>query len=347
MSLYFTGYDEPNGSHPTYSHLVVPTANQSGFNFGYNDFTIEWWQNLERSYIIDDQYPHVFACGYRDGFTHLAVSFEHDTMIYWENVAYNSTSYHSIPLPSDSITSRWVHFSINRVKYPWKATCVTRIFMNGQQIGYLESRENINFIGDYPSNLYIGNQSEDWHTYCAFQGYITDFKIINGTCLHQSPFSPPLQPSYPTQNTILLLMGTENGELSTDDSNDTGLPADFYGTVGASVYSKYTSLSGVQHRVALPDGFNIMFNYPSNINIDIARIKKSPLFSGQFYSAVLRRINSNTKIEVGQTWANSYYVKNEQEQNSRNQALRRARAGGANVPKKVTKILTAQSMFSN
>jgi Concanavalin A-like lectin/glucanases superfamily len=337
MSLYFNGYDHPPSSR---SHLEVP-ANSPGFNLGYNDFTIEWWQLLDRDYIQPNDYPHVFMSGYRQGNTNLGVSFENQSLIYWEN-SYEDSNIYIFPLPSENIVGQWVHFSINRIRYYYNATSTTRIFVNGQLLGNVETLENINF-NNYP--LFIGNQTENLNSRYAFKGYITSFLILNGKCLHEIPFTPPLQPYYPDKYTVLLLLGTENGSIVDNGINK----ADFYGSAAPFVNSPLVSVSSVDHKNDLPPGFNPSIPVPPvDPNIAIARIKKSPLFSGQNYSAFLRRLNTNTtKIEVPMSWANGYYIKNETENNSRNAALRRVRAGGANVPKKVTKVSTNQQIFSN
>ena len=340
MSLYFTGFDNELSNR---CDLRVP-ANSPGFNFGYNNFTIEWWQKLEKDYPVitdnTDPFPHVFMSGYKDGNTNLGVSFEQQNLIYWEN-SYGNNNIYSFPLPSGPIVNNWVHFSINRIKYPWLSYCITRIFVNGKQLGVINTYESINF-DDYP--LFIGNQSQTIISNFAFGGYITSFLILNGKCLHEAPFTPPLQPYYPDKYTVLLLLGTENGSKVDAGENK----ADFYGSAAPFVDSPFFLISGVDHKEALPSGFNPAIPIPYDPNIAIARVKKSPLFSGQNYDAVLRRMNTNTtKIEVPMSWANGYYVKNETENNSRNAALRRTRAGGANVPKKVTKVLTNQQIFSN
>jgi len=351
MSLYFTGFNNPGN--PERSDLIV-YSNAPGLNFGYNNFTIEWWQYLQKDYNTNDNtntYPHVFMSGYRDGPTNIGVTFQYYQLLYWEN-----SEYYAFSLPF-YVKDQWVHFSINRIYYPWLPYCTTRIFMNGQQIGQVQSRENINCSG---YNLVIGNRSVSKYSGAAFQGYLTNFVILNGICLHDYEFVPPLQPRMVDKYTTLLLMGTENGEIVPYTGGDqyvSGRPADFYGTAsGIYIDSPYTTKnnpnplinSNVYHTSNLPDGFNVNLPIMVDPNIEIARVKKTPLFSGQLYSAVLRKRNyDTTKIEVPMSWANGYYVKDERENNSRNEALRRARAGGANVPKKVTKILNAQQMFSN
>jgi hypothetical protein len=333
MSLYFTGYDRPPVSR---SNLRIP-ANSPGFNFGYNDFTIEWWQLLQKPYPVvtnnDNPYPRVFMSGYRDGYTNLGVSFENEKLVYWEN-----NIFYQVNLPVN-VQNSWHHFSITREYRPSKTYLITRIFMDGNQISEIQTKQNIRFNGINSYDLIIGNQSENILSNYAFGGYLTSFLILNGLCLRKNNFTPPLQPYYPDKYTVLLLLGTETRQYQV---------ADFYGSASSYVDSPYYSISNVEHRNSLPPNFNPALPIMPDINIAIARIKKSGLFSGQDYSAVLRQRNyDTTKVEVPTSWGASYYIKNEQERNSRNSALRRVRAGGANVPKKVTKILNAQQMFSN
>ena len=343
MSLYFTGFNNP----PTTRSDLIISSTAPGLNFGANNFTIQWWQYLQKDYNLQNNtnhYPHVFMSGHRDGVTNIGVTFQYYQLFYWEN-----SNYYAFNLPY-YVKDEWVHFSINRIKYFWLPYFVTRIYMNGQLIGSINTNQYINCAG---SDLVIGNRTTNKYSGAAFRGSITDFEILNGICLHVVPFTPPLQPRTVDKYTVLLLMGTENGGIENledpIDQYNTGLPADFYGSAAPFVNSPLTTISNVYHVVTLPPEFNINFPpLPPDPNIAIERVKKSPLFSGQFYDAVLRRMNINTtKIEVPMSWANGYYVKNEQENNSRNAALRRARAGGANVPKKVTKVLNAQQLFSN
>ena len=349
MSLFFTGYDRPP---TTRSNLQVP-ANSPGFNFGFNDFTIEWWQLLQKDYpiVVDNTnpYPRVFMSGYADGIVNLGVSFENQCLVYWEN-SYDDLYEYRFSLPSANILNRWVHISINRIKYSFNSYCTTRIFVNGIELGYIHTRQSIRF-NNYP--LTIGNQSENILSNYAFQGYITSFLILNGKCLREVPFTPPLQPYLPDKYTVLLLLGTENGNVVNGGIDN----ADFFGAAAPFVDSPYYTIndpspirnSNVDHRNILPSGFNPSIpNPPVDPNIEIARVKKSTLFSGQHYSTVLRQRNyDTTKVAVPNSWPAGYYIKNETENNSRNAALRRARAGGANVPKKVTKVLINQQVFSN
>ena len=80
--------------------------------------------------------------------------------------------------------------------------------------------------------------------------------------------------------------------------------------------------------------------YANSHNIQMTQVqinnKKANLFADQSSSSRVDRIKTNAMNTVQNTYQSGYYHKNNVEKNSVNDALTRVRAGGANVPKKVT-----------
>jgi len=336
MSLRFSGNQIINyNTHPPTlvadpPYLRVPI--NSAFNIGMNDFTVEWWQKMTNTYHDDpgitgddNFFRHVFSFGYGQGPMSLGLTFEKDRLMYWSTDISPSEGNPTaiIDLSSVLVKDIWHHFAITRKGYYHTPNHITRIYLNGRQIGTnIIDNNNINPTYD----LVIGNQSYNIISQYAFAGNLLGFRMINGRCLYEYPFSPPMRRPRLTEDTLLLIMG--NG---------------FTGSQGQKMIN-YPLNPVLLNQGDIPTGYDITEDPYIDPNIAIERVKKTPLFAGQDYSARLKRINNNTNNRIVSTYENGYYLKNTHETNSVNNALRRARAGGANVPKKITK---SSNIFSN
>jgi len=177
------------------SYLRIPNTND--FDFGTDDFTIEWYQYQRDS----NPYPRIFQVGTvplnvndpnDPNRVSMGVSIEGGSFYYWRNIS-----------PSESWTrvttltnykNRWIHFAISR------SSGVTKIFMNGNSIGSINDTYNYNGVYD----LVVGNESTPT-TQSAFGGYITYFSWVKGTALYTSNFT--VSNNYPsiTNDYVLLL----------------------------------------------------------------------------------------------------------------------------------------------
>jgi hypothetical protein len=105
----------------------------------------------------------------------------------------------------------WTH-----VAATWNGT-TTRLFVNGTQV----TSNTTNYARNL-SALYIGKNSyfaSGFNDLGCFQGYITDARIIKGSALYTSSFTPPTAPLTAITNTSLLLNFTNAGIYNAASQN--------------------------------------------------------------------------------------------------------------------------------
>jgi hypothetical protein len=179
-SAYFDG---------TGDYLSVP--NNAAFSFGTGDFTIEMWV-----------YPKSFA-----GFNTLIDARSVGTAssyglftdsstgkIYWYDAS-------GVQLSSSGLTlNAWAHVAVSRT------SGVLKLFIAGVQVYSAANTNAQNPTG----NFVIGRNIESSPVY--FTGYMSNLRVVNGTGLYTSNFTPPTAPLTAVTNTALLL-GMSNGAI--------------------------------------------------------------------------------------------------------------------------------------
>ena len=169
----------------TSQYLSIP--GNAAFAFGTGNFTIEWWQYM----TSQPANPRVFSIGNWSSAT-IGVSIETGGTFYvWEN----SGARFNYSLTADGYLNRWLHFAISR------NNGTTSIFKNGIQIG--SSYSDTNNINNTSTTLSIGQESTPTAN-SYFPGYISNFRIVNGTAVYTSNFTPPTSPLTAIANTSLL-----------------------------------------------------------------------------------------------------------------------------------------------
>ena len=168
-------------------YLSTPTTINA--KFGTNDFTIEGW-----IYPLDlnDQYNTIFDYGTNAG----------TSGAWWALHAGSggSIEFHtnngSLQVASSGAvyTNQWSHFAVVR-----SGTTFT-IYVNGNSVGSATSSYDIN--DGTTRNLYTFFQA---NTARNFNGYLTDARIVKGTAVYTSAFTPPTAPLTAIANTELLL----------------------------------------------------------------------------------------------------------------------------------------------
>jgi len=183
-----------NGSN---QYLSVP--GNAAFAFGTGSFTTEWWQYM----TSQPSNPRVFSIGNYPSAT-IGVSIEGGTFYVWET----GTFRFSYSLTSDGYLNRWLHFAVSR------NNGTTRVFKNGIQIG--AGYPDTNNINNTSTALSIGQESTP-SANSYFPGYISNFRILNGTALYTASFTAPNAPLTAIANTSLL---TCNAATIVDSSNN-------------------------------------------------------------------------------------------------------------------------------
>jgi len=174
-SAYFDG---------TGDFLTMPATSPAIFAFGANDFTIETWvyfndvttsQNIyeSRPDVGDGLYPTIYISS--------------GTIKFYTNGSNRITS-------SSVVVGQWYHLAVS------KNSGTTKMFLNGAQVGssYADTNTYINGSAYRPC-IATYNGSTGY-----LNGYLSNLRVLNGTGLYTSTFTPPTSPLTAITNTILL-----------------------------------------------------------------------------------------------------------------------------------------------
>lgn len=188
-SAYFDG---------TGDYLTVPDS--TAFTLGTNDFTIECWVNfssLASTPFFMGQGSAGFSTAWYMGVSSAGVLSSSFTSSVPSNVTITSGA-------SAVTINTWYHIAIVR------NGTTGRQYINGVQNGTSSFSgftviDSPDVIGVGAGGAYTGN---------PFTGYISNFRLVNGTCLYPSgtTFTPPTAPLTAVTNTALLL-GMSNGAI--------------------------------------------------------------------------------------------------------------------------------------
>ena len=189
-SAYFDG---------TGDYLTVPDS--TAFTLGTNDFTIECWVNLSTFAAAPT------IAGQGSAFSLSGVSFQIGLTTSGGVECYlldNSSTTYLTSAPSSSLLiNTWAHIAFVR------NGSTLRVYVNGVQKGTSSFTfvvlNSSNVLGIGSSGAYVGQLPT---------GYISNFRLVNGTCLYPSgtTFTPPTAPLTAVTNTALLL-GMSNGAI--------------------------------------------------------------------------------------------------------------------------------------
>ncbi len=191
-SLFFSGTSAAN--------LSIP--NDTDFQNGTGDFTIEWFQY---STNVGNSFPRIFSIG----------SYSTQSIAVSQEGSDSSRTFYAWISSANSIetgqnySNTWIHFALCRSGTSF------RVFKNGTQIG--STLSNSTNFNNTTQALRIGNETSA-STGAAFKGYITNFRWTKGSALYTSNFTRPSAPLSASANTSLLLLATDSGSATTDSS---------------------------------------------------------------------------------------------------------------------------------
>jgi hypothetical protein len=193
-SVYFDG---------TGDYLTTP--DNAAFDFGTGAFTIECWAYIsgnsapdfgnERNATLFSNYP---TSGTIDGYA-LGINGSSTTtgtgLVFTNWVG--GVQY-QITAPTTVAQASWHHIAVSR------DGTTTRLFLNGSQVGSgTLGNQNVNSS----FNVNIGHLG--YINYLqAFNGYISNLRVLKGTALYTSNFTPPTSPLTAITNTSLLTCHT-------------------------------------------------------------------------------------------------------------------------------------------
>ena len=227
------------------AHLEV--ASHSDFTLGTNDFTIEGWF-FSQGPAPSQDYPSA-RVGYRNSVGYSPHLFDFRELdgpysnkrapMVWiggtggGNAQVGNFTFRYHVTGSDRITSsrqfpeienQWFHFAIVR------NSSTTTMYINGVSEGTWSDSTNYNEI----DKLWIGR-----HGYSGnhnFTGWISNFRIVNGTAVYTSNFTPPTAPLTAIANTKLLICTKPD---AVDDIGPTGHTVTKSGTATHSAFNPF------------------------------------------------------------------------------------------------------------
>jgi len=216
-SIYFNGSSNINYN------------GQSTFAFGTNAFTIEMWFYTPSFSVAQGLYDSrpastqgAYPCIYMD---------TSGVLFFYVNTAPAITG------PALSANTLY-HVAV------CKSGSSTKMFLNGTQVGstYSDSTSYLNgssrpIVG---SLGYAGGNN--------LTGYISNLRVVNGTALYTSSFTPSTSPLTPVTNTVLLL-NTVSGAYLADGSTNAYTPATVTGTPAWNQLSPFATGLGYKNRV--------------------------------------------------------------------------------------------------
>jgi hypothetical protein len=191
----------------TSQYLTLPS--NSAFSFGTGDFTIEFWifafpfTNTNGKMIVDAR-PTATNGAYwnfgldNSGTGKLVLSLTNGGTSFTSTTGVATGSWHHVVATRQSGTVRMFIDGVS---------AMTPVTGNADNAG--------------SSGLSIGsNAFRATATDTYFAGYISNFRIVNGTALYTANFTPPVQPLLPVTNTSLLLNTKYNNDAFIDSSNN-------------------------------------------------------------------------------------------------------------------------------
>lgn len=188
-----SGYFDGNGDYLSINDALPCT-------FGSGDFTIEFWLYLSstQTAILYDGRP-VGGVGATP------------TIYLSSNVLYYFTNNANRITGSTLSNTTWTHVAL------CKSGGSTRLFVNGTQVGstYADSVTYTNTAG----RPLIGASGETVGQF-PLSGYMSDVRVVKGTALYTSTFTPPTAPLTAPINTSLLLSFTNAGIFDNAAEND-------------------------------------------------------------------------------------------------------------------------------
>jgi hypothetical protein len=188
-SAYFDG---------TGDYLTVP--DNAAFTLGSNAFTVECWIYPTTSgttgyFAGQDDVAHNFP----------SIVLRKTSADIIQAVAYQTSAYTTSAASAIAINA-WSH-----IAYVRESGGTFRLYINGIQAG-----TNVALSGaiDNASGVFGVGSAGAWVSAGTFAGYISNFRLVNGTCLYPSgtTFTPPTAPLTAVTNTALLL-GMSNAAI--------------------------------------------------------------------------------------------------------------------------------------
>lgn len=176
----------------TTDYLTIPDSEQ--FNLAANNFTIECWAYFNSS--VDQYYfGQIQSAGSNRSFCHAVIGGKYYFEVRSGSTAYSITSVNNITL------NEWTHLAAVR-----NGNTIT-LYRNGVSIGSV----SVTGVTVNNSTLLVGIGGAGSYSAAPLNGYISNARLVNGTAVYTSNFTPPTSPLTAVANTSLLCNFTNAG----------------------------------------------------------------------------------------------------------------------------------------
>jgi hypothetical protein len=217
-------------------------------NLGTGDFTVEAW--IYATVATQQQYGCILANHVTNGWY---VAFNASNQIYWSNhTTVAATS-------STAITPfKWIHVAVTR------SGTSLKIFQDGVEVA---SATNSTAYGDSAAALLVGQNGVGNY----FTGYISNARVLKGTALYTSAFTPPTQQLTAITNTSVLTC--QSNRLIDNSTNNLAITK--YGDVKVTAFGPFTEtdtttgssyFDGTGDYLTVPN--NNDFNLPGDFTLE-------------------------------------------------------------------------------
>jgi len=215
-----SGYFDGTGD-----YLTVPA--NAAFNFGTGNFTVEAWiyitgnAALNGNGVREAAVFNVGSTAFTTGFS-LSIVGNSTTTGTGLGIYKNLNTETSISATTTITQNAWHHIAVTR------SGSSVYLFLDGTQVGSTGTSSTI--WGSTTEGVLVGRLWSGTSYLNDFPGYISNLRVVKGTAVYTSNFTPPTSPLTAITNTSLLLL-TDN--YSIVNSTSTNLPVTI--NTGASI----------------------------------------------------------------------------------------------------------------
>ena len=183
-----------NGSTDYLSSTITSTT------IGTGDFTVECWVYPTAAYGATSRMFFFGPAGAATGYLNFFINTS-GQVVYGPSGTALLTTTGTVPL------NVWTHIAISRT------SATSNVYINGVSSASSDA-DTTNFLGT--TNLFLGKDGSTNY----FNGYISNFRLVNGVGIYTSDFTLPTAPVKYTANTILLIDFTNAGIIDNTQKNN-------------------------------------------------------------------------------------------------------------------------------
>jgi hypothetical protein len=185
---------------------IYTTNTSSNYSYGTGNFTIEFW--VRPTAGPAGTYNPTFFTNHGDGDWAATGG---GIRIHHQNVIFGSGSPTVITYSSAIQNNVWTHLAITR------EGSTLRAFHNGQIVGSTTYGSSLGDSTDRPALATSDSITSGGREFLT--GYISNLRIVKGTALYTSNFTPPTSALTAVSGTVLLLNTSSSGTFSNDSSS--------------------------------------------------------------------------------------------------------------------------------